>query len=95
MKPSGNAPQGKAKKNAPPNNMMMDELDSAMMMPVEDKKGGGNALDEKRKSLGGGEQFEKHVMHSGKMPSMIHPTNNLDNTQEEQISSSFFNGMRD
>ena len=74
--------------------MMMDELDSAMMMPVEDKKGGG-ALDEKRKSLGGGEQFEKHVMHSGKMPSMIHPTNNLDNTQEEQISSSFFNGMRD
>jgi hypothetical protein len=44
----------------------------------------------KRKSLGG-EQFEKMVMHTGKMPSMIQPVA-ADLTQE-QISSSFFNGI--
>ncbi len=63
---------------------MMDELDSAMMMPVETQKQQtvpGGALEGKRKSLGR-EQFEKMVMHAGKMPSMIHPSTSqvMDNT---------------
>ena len=74
-------------------------------MPVESEKKGPGAggkpgqlpqvlSSDKRKSFGG-EQFEKMVMHTGKMPSMIQPlptAENLDNTQE-QMSSSFFNGL--
>lgn len=37
----------------------------------------------------GGEQFEKMVKHTGKMPSMIQP----DTTQPIDMSSSFFNGL--
>jgi hypothetical protein len=45
--------------------------------------------------LGGGEQNIEKMMNkatTGKMPSMIHPVAGVDNTQE-QISSSFFNGL--
>lgn len=69
---------------------VLDELDSAMMMPVEKQQ------DQKRKSLGGGEQFEKKMMsmHAGKMPSMIRPSQSqLDQTMRDEEQSSFFNGM--